>query len=165
MIGSYSSFGTRRRRGRRQGSWTAFRFLLGVAAVAIVGGYGYQVGVSATQASNDKLEADLQRFQEDNLGLRDQLAQAARDAGKAQTALEEVQRRYAAEVPDGQLAALLEQIRADRGTAACRRRRRAPGLPDRCRGPGAGLRRGTGHQALPAAHADLGRSGQRGPVR
>jgi hypothetical protein len=110
MIGSYSSFGTRRRRGRRQGSWTAFRFLLGVAAVAIVGGYGYQVGVSASQASTDKLEADLQRFQEDNLGLRDQLAQAARDAGKAQTALEELQRRYAAEVPDGQLAALLEQI-------------------------------------------------------
>jgi hypothetical protein len=104
------SFGTHRRRGRRQGYGTAFRFLLGLAAVATVGGYGYQVGVSADQAWTDKLEADLQRFQEDNLGLRDQLAQAARDAGKAQTALEELQRRYAAEVPDGELAALLEQI-------------------------------------------------------
>jgi hypothetical protein len=110
MIGSYSGLGRHRRRGRRQGSWTTFRFLLGLAAVAVVGGYGYQVGVSASQVRTDKLEADLQRFEQDNLGLRDQLAQAARDAGKAQTALEALQRRYAAEVPDGELAALLEQI-------------------------------------------------------
>jgi hypothetical protein len=110
MIGSSSGFGRRRRRGRRQGHWTAFRFLLGLAAVAAVGGYGYQVGVAANQAWTDKLEADLQRFQENDLSLRDQLAEAAREAGKAQTALEALQRRYAAEVPDGELAALLEQI-------------------------------------------------------
>jgi hypothetical protein len=110
MIGSYASLGTHRRRGRRRGYWAALRFLLGLAAVAAVGGYGYQVGVSASQAWTEKLEADLQRFQEDNLGLRDELAQTALSASNAQTALADLQRRYAAEVPDGEIAALLEQV-------------------------------------------------------
>ncbi len=112
MIGTYSTLGTHRRRGRRRGYWAAFRFLLGVAAVAMVGGYGYQVGVSANQAWTDKLEADLQRFQEDNLGLRDELAQTVLNASTTQTALEDLQRRYQAEVPDGELAELLEQVAA-----------------------------------------------------
>jgi hypothetical protein len=110
MIGTYSSLGTHRRRGRRQGYRTAFRFLLGLAAVAAVGGYGYQVGVSANQAWTERLEADLQRFQEDNLGLRDELAQTALSASSAKTTLEDLRRRYAAEVPDGELAALLERV-------------------------------------------------------
>jgi nitrate reductase NapE component len=112
MIGTYSTLGTHRRRGRRRGYWAAFRFLLGVAAVAMVGGYGYQVGVSANQAWTDKLEADLQRFQDDNLGLRDELAQTVLSASRAQTALEDLQQRYQAEVPGGELAALLEQVEA-----------------------------------------------------
>ena len=127
------------------------RFLLGLAAVAIVGGYGYQVGVSANQAWTDKLEADLQRFQQDNLACATSWRRRRCSASNAETALEELQRRYRAEVPDG---AARRAARAGRGAAACRRRRRAAGLPDRCRGPGCRLRRGTGHQALPAAHAD-----------
>jgi hypothetical protein len=110
MIGTYASLGTHRRRSRRRGYWTVFRFMLGLAAVAAVGGYGYQVGVSADQTWTDKLEADLQRFQDDNLGLRDQLAQMALSASNAQTALEELQRRYAAEVPAGELAELLDEV-------------------------------------------------------
>ncbi len=110
MIGSYASLGTHRRRSRRRGYWTMFRFLLGLGAVAAVGGYGYQVGVSASQVWTDKLEADLQRFQEDNLGLRDELAQAALSASSAQMALERLQRRYDAEVPDGVLAELLGTV-------------------------------------------------------
>ncbi len=84
--------------------------------MAAVGGYGYQVGVSANEAWTRMLEADLQRFQEDNLSLRDELAQTALGASSAKTALEDLRRRYAAEVPDGELAALLarveEQLRA-----------------------------------------------------
>jgi cell division protein FtsB len=106
MIGSYSTFGEQRRRRRRQVRWSIVRFLFGLAAVAIVGGYGYQVGVSADQAWTDKLEADLQRFQEDNLALRDQLAMTALHASAARTALEDLQRRYRAKVRDGALAAL-----------------------------------------------------------
>ena len=88
MIGSYSALGGHRRRGRRRGSWSAFRFLLGMAGVAAVGGYGYQVGLAANQAWTDRLEADLQRIQQDNLSLRDELAQSALNASSAQTALE-----------------------------------------------------------------------------
>jgi hypothetical protein len=107
MIGS---LGGHRRRGRRRGSWVAVRFMLGLAAVATVGGYGYQLGVSANQAWADRLEADLQRLQEDNLGLRDELAQMALSASSARTTLEELQRRYATEMPVGQLAELLAQV-------------------------------------------------------
>jgi cell division protein FtsB len=110
MIGSYSTFGEQRRRRRRQVRWGIVRFLFGLAAVAIVGGYGYQVGVSADQAWTDKLEADLQRFQEDNLALRDQLAMTALHASAARTALEDLQRRYRAKVPDGALAGLLGRV-------------------------------------------------------
>ena len=143
--------------------------ILGRAAVpararrrGAVGGYGYQVGVSANQAWTDKLEADLQRFQEDNLGLRDQLAQTALSASSAKTALEELRRRYAAEVPDGELAGLLArvegQLRAGVEPA------RLAFLIDAA-GQDAGLRRGAGHQALPAAHADRHRPRRRGAVR
>jgi hypothetical protein len=109
MIGGFSSLGTHRRR-RRQGYRAMFRFLLGLAGVAAVGGYGYQVGVSANQAWTQMLEDDVQRFQEDNLGLRDELVQTALSASSARTTLEDLQRRYAAEVPDGELAALLERV-------------------------------------------------------
>ncbi|HEX5079410.1 MAG TPA: hypothetical protein VFV80_09690 [Geminicoccaceae bacterium] len=110
MIGSYAGLGGQRRRGRRRGSWTAFRFLLGMAGVAAVGGYGYQVGVAANQAWTDRLEADLQHVRQDNLNLRDELAQTALGASSAQTELEALRRRYAAEVPDGELADLFAQI-------------------------------------------------------
>jgi hypothetical protein len=110
MIGSYASLGTHRRRGRRRAYWTVFRFLLGLGAVAAVGGYGHQVGVSASQAWTDRLEADLQRFQGDNLRLRDELAQAALSVSTAQMALDDLQRRYDAEVPDGVVARLLERV-------------------------------------------------------
>jgi hypothetical protein len=110
MIGSYATLGTHRRRSRSRGYWTMFRFLLGLGTVAAVGGYGYQVGVSASQAWTDKLEADLQRFEEANVGLRDDLARAALSAGTARLALENLQQRYDAEVPDGELAELLGQV-------------------------------------------------------
>ena len=44
-----------------------------VAAVFAVGIYAYQVGVSANQARTAQLEADLVRFQHDNLDLRDRM--------------------------------------------------------------------------------------------
>lgn len=109
MIEIHSGLGSHRRRGRRR-SWTVLRFLLGVAGVALVGGYGYQVGVSAGQAWTETLEGDLERVRDDNLALRDHLAEASLRASHAQSALERLQGRYQAEVPDGELAALLQQV-------------------------------------------------------
>jgi hypothetical protein len=104
-----SGLGSHRRRGHRR-SWTVLRFLLGVVGVALVGGYGYQVGVSANQAWTERLEGDVARVQDDNLALRDQLAEASLRASHAQSALDSLRARYRAEVPAGELAALLQQV-------------------------------------------------------
>jgi len=102
--------GAHRRRGHRQRSWTVLRFLLGVVGVVLVGGYGYQVGVSANQAWTERLEGDVARVQGDNLALRDRLAEASLRASHAQSALDRLHDRYRAEVPAGELAALLQQV-------------------------------------------------------
>jgi hypothetical protein len=112
MIGSHSTFGDTRRRRRRLLCWRVIRFFLAVIAVAGVGGYGYQIGVSAAQARTKKLEADLVRFQESNLDLRDRLALTTQRSGQAESALDELRRRYAEKVPQGELAELLARLEA-----------------------------------------------------
>jgi hypothetical protein len=112
MIGSHSTFGDTRRRRRRLLCWRVVRFFLAVIAVAGVGGYAYQIGVSAAQARTKKLEADLVRFQESNLDLRDRLALTTQRSGQAESALDELRRRYAENVPQGELAELLARLEA-----------------------------------------------------
>jgi hypothetical protein len=114
MMSGFSSFGDTRRRRRRLFYGRLLQFLLTVAAVLAMGGYAYQVGVSASQARSEKLEADLVRFQESNLELRDRLAATTQRIGQAESALETLRRRYAEDVPQGELAQLLAQIRAQR---------------------------------------------------
>jgi len=111
-MASYGTFGEPRRHRRRQAFWRVFRFLFAVAAVLGVGSYGYQVGVSANQARSEQLEADLVRFQQANLDLRDQIALTRQQSGEAETALERMRQRYAAEIPSGAAAELLAQVRA-----------------------------------------------------
>ena len=111
MIGTYSTFGETRRRRRRLVYWRLVRFFSAVAAVAMVGGYGYQVGVSASQARTEKLEGDLVRFQQSNLDLRDELATTAQRSSQVEAALGELRQRYAAEVPQGEVADLVASIR------------------------------------------------------
>ncbi len=111
MIGTYSTFGETRRRRRRLVYWRLVRFFSAVAAVAMVGGYGYQVGVSASQARTEKLEGDLVRFQQSNLNLRDELATTAQRSSQLEAALGELRQRYAAEVPQGEVADLVASIR------------------------------------------------------
>jgi hypothetical protein len=108
----HSTFGDTRRRRRRQFYWRLFRALFAMLAVGIIGGYGYQIGVSADQARSAKLETDLARFQESNLDLRDQLALAAQSSSQANRALEELRQRYAQDVPQGELASLMERVEA-----------------------------------------------------
>jgi hypothetical protein len=112
VIASYGTFGDARRRRRRQAFWGVFRFLFAVAAVLGVGSYGYQVGVSANQARTDQIEGDLERFQQANLDLRDQIALARQESSAAEAALQGMRQRYAAAIPSGTAAGLLAQIRA-----------------------------------------------------
>jgi hypothetical protein len=112
MIASYGTFGEARSRRRHQAWWRVLRFLSAVLAVLAVGIYAYQVGVSANQARTTQLEADLVRFQHDNLDLRDRIALAAKQSADADAALESMRQRYAAEIPSGEAADLLAQVRA-----------------------------------------------------
>jgi cell division protein FtsB len=111
-MASYGTFGEPRRRRRREAFWRVLRFLFAVAAVLGVGSYGYQVGVSANRARTEQLEADLVRFQQANLDLRDQIALTRQQSGEAEAALARMQQRYAAEIPSGAAATLLAQVRA-----------------------------------------------------
>jgi hypothetical protein len=112
MIASHGTFGEGRRRRRHQAWWRVVRFLSAVLAVLAVGIYAYQVGVSANQARTTQLEADLVRFQQDNLDLRDRIATATKQSADADAALESMRERYATEIPSGEAADLLAQLRA-----------------------------------------------------
>lgn len=137
MMASHRTFGEPRRHRRRQTFWRVFRFVFAMAAVLAVCGYGYQVGVSASQARTDQLEADLVRFQRANLDLRDQVTLARQQSEQAKAALASVQQRLAAEVPSGVAGDLLTQLRQqlDAGVAAERLALLidAAGLDDSCR--------------------------------
>jgi hypothetical protein len=106
----YSSFGETRRRRRRQVYWRLIRVLFAALAIVVIAGYGYQVGVSAGQARSAKLQADLARFQQSDLDLRDQLALISQRFSNTDRALEELRRRYAEDVPRGELAGLMERV-------------------------------------------------------
>src|SRR5918994_6151785 len=133
MIASYGTFGEGRRRRRRQAWWSLIRFLSAVVAVLAVGFYAYQVGVSANQAQTTQLEADLVRFQQANLDLRDRIAAASKLSADAETALASMRQR----IPSGAAADLLAQLRAqlDAGVAPERLAVliEAAGLDDACR--------------------------------
>jgi hypothetical protein len=111
---SLSSFSDTRRRRRRAVYWRLLRTLVAVTVLVAVGGYSYQVGVSASQARGAKLEADLLRFQESNLELRDRLALSLQRSDQAESALETLRQRYAEDVPQGELAELMAQVQAQR---------------------------------------------------
>ena len=107
-----ATFGDSRRRRRRTLLWRLMRVLLAVLVVVTVGGYGYQIGMSATQVHTGKLEADLARFQQSDLDLRDQLALVTQHADQADRALEDLRRRYALDVPQGEVAPLVQRVEA-----------------------------------------------------
>jgi hypothetical protein len=133
----YGTFGDPRRRRRRQALWRSARFLFGLIAVFGVGVYGYLVGVSAGEARSEQLEADLVRFQRANLDLRDQAALAGRRSEEAEAALDDMRRRYAANLPTGDEAELLDEVRVQLGAGVAPERLafliQAAGL-DACRG-------------------------------
>lgn len=111
-MGGYGMFGDPRRRRRRQAISRVLRFTFGALAVLGVGLYGYQVGISANQARSEQLEADLERLQRTNLELRDEVALVSKRSAEAGAALQSMRERYAAEMPRGEAAELLQKVRA-----------------------------------------------------
>jgi hypothetical protein len=111
VISEHGGFGDGRRRGRRQAQWRFARFFLSFLAVAVIGVYGYQIGIASGQARSAQLAADLERFQQDNLDLRERLARTVQNSSRAEQDLQALRQRYAAEVPQGEIAGLLGQVR------------------------------------------------------
>lgn len=107
---TFATLGEYQRRRRRSIIWRFVQFALFVVTLLGTASYSYQVGLSASQTRADKLKADLERFQDDNLSLRDQLRIAAQHSGEAKEALTQLEKRYAADVPEGELKELLDQI-------------------------------------------------------
>jgi hypothetical protein len=114
-MAGYGTFGDSRRRRRHQALWRAVRFLFGLIAVLGVGVYGYQVGISTGHARSEQLEADLARLQRANLELRDRIAVVGKRSEAAEAALKDMRQRYAADIPTGETAELLEQVRNQLG--------------------------------------------------
>jgi hypothetical protein len=114
-MAGYGTFGDTRRRRRHQALWRMVRFLFGLVAVLGVGIYGYQVGISAGHARSAQLEAELMRVQHANLDLRDRIAVVDKRSEEAEAALEDMRQRYAADIPTGEAADLLEQVRNQLG--------------------------------------------------
>lgn len=110
MIGRRSSFGARHRRGQGLG-WRLLRMVAYLAAVGALGSYAYRIGESAGTTRVAQLEADLMRFQEANLGLRDRMAGLAERSREAEVELEQLRQRYATDVPRGESAVLLARVR------------------------------------------------------
>jgi hypothetical protein len=107
---AYGTLGEYRRRRRRAALWRMLQFVAFVAVIVGTGTYAYQVGVSASEATAIKLEDDLERFQRDNLALRDRLAADARRVEEAQHGLRALRQRYDADIPKGALRTLLGEV-------------------------------------------------------
>lgn len=109
---TYATLGEYRRRRQRAVYLRVLQLALFVVALLGTASYAYQIGVSATQATAEKLRDRVERFQADNLALRDRLSTEVRRSGEARQALEVLEGRYRAEVPRGELRALMDGLEA-----------------------------------------------------
>ncbi len=105
-----STFGRRPRRG--QTFWRLLRVTVAVAAALFVVGYVYQVGLSAREAETRQIAAERSRLEKQTRELRDELTRLARRSQETERALEELRRRYAEDVPQGELARLVDVVAA-----------------------------------------------------
>jgi hypothetical protein len=111
-----STFGETRRSRRRQASWRLLRWCALAAALAIAVGAGYRIGVSQGRTEAARLEQDLTDARELQRLAGERLARAEQQAETAIARHAQLQRRFADEVPSGELRRLLElataQLRA-----------------------------------------------------
>lgn len=121
---TYGTLGEHRRRRRRTIVWRLVQLALFTVTLIGTASYAYQIGVSASQARAGKLEGELERFQSDNLLLRERLNEAWRQSQEVERALERLQARYQAEVPEGELKRLMVRLQEqiEEGVAAERLR-------------------------------------------
>lgn len=108
---TYGTLGGYGRRRRAAAMRRVVNLFLSCLLGAIAAGYAYQIGVSTAVAKTEKLEANLTRFQENDLRLRDQLADVSMQFRETSERLAALEVRYAEEVPVGEVATLMRQVR------------------------------------------------------
>lgn len=99
--------GTRRDRRRRALS-RGFAWAAVLAAVAAAAAAGYRTGVSQGRTETERLQRDVAALQERNRTLNERVARAEQQAEAAIARAARLQRRLAAEVPQGELRRLVE---------------------------------------------------------
>jgi hypothetical protein len=115
---SYGTLGAYGRRRRGAAARRVVNVLIVVLTVAAAAGYAYRIGVSAAEAKTGQLRSTLARFQEDNLALRDRLADLSLQFQEARQRAATLAARYAEDVPVGEAASLMRQLirQLDAGT-------------------------------------------------
>ena len=100
-----------RLRRRRRARWAALKWALGLGAIIAAGVFAYDTGTTLAEREVQELRQEIA-----DLSARvEELDKANTDLGAevimAKRKLEEAERRYAADVPTGQLAQVLGQLR------------------------------------------------------
>jgi hypothetical protein len=112
MMDPISTFGEPRRRRRRRFFLRLLRVLVVLALFVASLGYAYQIGLSQKAAEVERLRDDLSRMQMTGESMAGRSAQAMERAEQIARAMAELEARYHAEVPEGELRDILDLVRA-----------------------------------------------------
>jgi len=107
------SFGLydRERRRRRRALLAIGKALLYLGVVAAAGLFSYQFAMERVKGSDAQLRAEIDRLSEENAQLATAVRQLQALAREAETRAQEIERRYARDVPRGDHARLLQSVR------------------------------------------------------
>jgi cell division protein FtsB len=107
------SFGLydRERRRRRQALLAVGKAVLYLGVVGAAGLFSYQFAVERVKGSDAQLRAEIERLSDENAQLATAVQQLQSLARAAETRAQEIERRYAQDVPRGDHARLLQAAR------------------------------------------------------
>lgn len=100
-----------RNRRRRRVRWAIAKWVIGLGAIVGAGVFAYDTGTTLAQREVAKLHKEITELSRRVAELEQQNTGLEADVILAKRKLEEAQRRYKADVPTGELAALLGRVR------------------------------------------------------
>jgi len=101
----------RERRRRRETAVGAVKLLLSLAVFGACGAFAYQMGIEQTKGRNEQLSMDVERLALENQRLVSAAQQLQAIARTSETRALEIERRYAQDVPTGDLARIVQIAR------------------------------------------------------
>lgn len=104
-------FHDRERRRRRRALAAVAKLALYAGVVGAAGLFSYQFAVERMKGADAQLRADVARLEEENRQLATAVQQLQAIARSAETRAQEVERRYAQDVPRGDHARMLQLVR------------------------------------------------------